>query len=259
MRTIKRIIFHFFVIALLTLFTQIGGVLYILCGPFFIWANNYFGQRWQRKIVKMFLFLLVYLTATFFIVPPLAKWQCGRVPLSIWGNPNLKPQNAFYYCILNHHYVRPELKKATEKIADELAKKYPGTVLCYLDANFPFVDGYPLEPHFSHRDGKKLDISLHWKKAKTGKPIFGSPALLGYGACAEPLPGEYDTEPICREKGNWYRQYAKSGAELFYDETKYTFDEKITKDMIRLFAKNNYIRKILLEPHLKTRLGLGAI
>ena len=135
------------------------------------------------------------------------------------------------------------MKKAAEEVADQLAKKYPGTVLCYLDANFPFIDGYPLEPHFSHRDGKKLDISLHWKTSADKKTIFGNPSFYGYGACAEPLPGEYDTEPICQKKGNWYRRLLKIGAEYFYDKNDFLFDELLTKEMIRLFANHNSIGK----------------
>lgn len=247
---------HFIIIGLLTLFTQIGGVLYLLALPIFYWVNKQFNGRWKKRFFKIAFFTAFYLAATFFIVPPLAKWQCGRVPLPLWSNPNLKPHNVFYYCLLNHHYVKPTMKKAAEEVADQLAKKFPGTTLCYLDANFPFFDGYPLEPHFSHRDGKKLDISLHWKNADDKSPIFGNPSFYGYGACAEPLPGEYDTEPICRGKGNWYRQFEKIGTETFFDKNDYIFDEERSKEMIRLFANHPSIGKILLEPHLKTRLGL---
>jgi hypothetical protein len=33
-------------------------------------------------------------------------------------------------------------------------EKFPGTVTIALDANFPFVNGFPLLPHLSHADGK---------------------------------------------------------------------------------------------------------
>lgn len=255
-RTIKSFTFNLIIVALLTLFTQVGGIIWLLSLPFFQFIK--LEQKWKRRLVKFSLFAAIYLLCTFFIVPPLAKWQCGRVPLPFWSNPNLKPQSVFYYCILNHHYVRPELKVTAEKVAKSLSEKHPGTVLCYLDANFPFINGYPLEPHFSHRDGKKLDVALHWKKSKNDQPIFGTPSFLGYGACAESKKGEIDMEQECKQKGNWFRSFEKKTGELTYDKEKYQFDETITGNMIRLFAQEKSVGKILLEPHLKQRLGLSG-
>lgn len=149
------------------------------------------------------------------------------------------------------------MKTTAENVAKKLFIKNPGTVLCYLDANFPFINGYPLEPHFSHRDGKKLDVALHWQKINNGESIFGTPGFLGYGVCAEPLSGEIDMEPECKGQGNWWRSLEKNTAELFYNKKKYLFDEQTSAEMIRLFANEKNVRKILLEPHLKQRLGFG--
>ncbi len=258
LNTIKRLSLHLFIVCLLTLFTQVGGIIWLLCLPLFYFFFNGIENRWKRRVVKLLSFSSIYLIFTFFLIPPLAKWQCGRVPLPIWSNPNMKPNSVFYYCVLNHHYVRPEMKTAAENVAEKLSEKYPGTVLSYLDANFPFINGYPLEPHFSHRDGKKLDVALHWKKEKNGVPVIGTPGFLGYGICAEPLPEEINMDAECKRKGNWFRDFEKNTAELFYDKKKYRFDEKITGDMIRLFANEKNVKKLLLEPHLKQRLGLGG-
>ena len=59
--------------------------------------------------------------------------------------------------------------------------KYPGTILNYLEANFPFIDKFPLLPHLSHNDGKKLDVSFHYVNAKTGEHTNVVPSWLGYG------------------------------------------------------------------------------
>lgn len=248
---------HLLIIGLLTLFTQIGGVLWLIHIPLYERLPRVFNKTWKITIARLLSFCFFYLLFTLWIVPPLAKWQCGRVPLPVWNNPKLRPHSVFYYVLLNHHYVRPELKQSVEKIADKLSQKHPGAVLCYLDANFPFIDGYPLEPHFTHRDGKKLDIALYWKNVETGASIFGTPSILGYGAAAEPKPGEIDYDEQCRAQGNWYRNLERDYLGHF-DKSKYVFDETISREMIKLFAEDLSIKSILLEPHLKTRLRLEA-
>jgi hypothetical protein len=252
-----KILIHLLMVGLLTLFTQVGGVLWLICLPFFKKIRKKLPNPLQRWAAYALLYSFVYLLATFLIIPPLAKWQCGRVPLPIYKHPHLKPHNVFYYCILNHHYVRPELKAVAENVAKKMAERHPDAVVCYLDANFPFMDGYPLEPHFSHKDGKKLDIALHWKDAKNNQPIFGTPSLLGYGACEGPLPNEVSFDEKCRNEGNWYRNLERDYLGQL-DKENFVFDEKRTKEMIQLFAAEKAIGKILLEPHLKTRLGLAA-
>lgn len=57
-------------------------------------------------------------------------------------------------CFLNRHYVRPELKKTAKETALRMNEKFPGTTVRYLDANFPFLNNFPLLPHLSHHDGK---------------------------------------------------------------------------------------------------------
>ncbi|MBK9017250.1 MAG: hypothetical protein IPM82_26120 [Saprospiraceae bacterium] len=214
------------------------------------------GRPWKRRLLSAFTFLVFYFLVNIFVVPPLAKWQCGRVPLPVFGHPNLKPHHVIYYCGLNHHYVRPEVKATCERVAEKLASKYPGTRIFYLDANFPFFDGYPLEPHFTHRNGTTVDIALHWLDAKTGKQIEGAPTALAYGVSATPLSGEVDLDEKC---GNWLRNIEMNIVQHFYNKENYQLDEARTGEMTRLFSQEKAVRKILLEPHLKTRLGLGRI
>ncbi|MEZ4958875.1 MAG: hypothetical protein R2830_03580 [Saprospiraceae bacterium] len=254
--TFFKVLLHLIIFAVLTLFTQIGGIVWLICLPLFHKINNLFHSRSLCFLAKTGVFTGLYLLTTMLVVPPLAKWQCGRVPLPVWNNSHLRPHNVFYYCILNHHYVKPALKAAAENVAEKMAAKYPDAVICYLDANFPFFDGYPLEPHFSHRDGKKLDVALHWKETARAKPIFGTPSRLGYGASEEPKTGEIDFDDQCKKQGNWYRNLERDYLGRF-DKEKYSFDEERTRDMIRLFAEEKTVGKILLEPHLKNRLGLG--
>ena len=253
MKNLMKLLLHLLWFAFLTLMTQVGGIIWLLCLPLFFWINKKQSVRWKRFLLKTTSFSIIYLLIWWTVIPPLAIRQCGRVPLPVWSNPNLKPHHVFYYCLLNHHYVRPEMKTAAENVARQITEKYPGAAVYYLDANFPFMDGYPLEPHFSHRDGKKLDVALYWIEVKTGKHLEGTPTSLGYGVCAAPEKGEVDYEEKC---GNWYPSLDKRIAERFYLKENYRLNEERTRELIRLFAEEKAVTKILLEPHLKTRLKL---
>lgn len=257
MQKFLRLLGNGIAVGLLTLFTQFGGLLWLACWPLFYWINNKITDYWQRVAAKTAFFSAIYLSMSFFVIPPLAKWESGRVPLTVWGHPHLKPHHVFYYCVLNHHYVRPEVLASCESVAVALADAHPGAVLYYLDANFPFFDGYPLQPHFTHRHGTTMDIALHWQDAHSSEPIQGAPTPLAYGASALPLPGEVDWEDKCRQQGNWYRSIEMKMARPFYREADFKLDEARTKALARLFAEQPNVKKILLEPHLKARLGLS--
>lgn len=245
----KNVLKHFLITVFLTLFTQVGGALWLLFLPFYRKIKSKMNLVWKQRLIGSAVFLLFYTLTSVFLVPPLAKWQCGRVPLPVFGHPNLKPQNVFYFCLLNHHYVRPTVRQSCENAADKMAAKFPGTKTYYLDANFPFFDGYPLEPHFTHRNGTTVDMALAWLDTQSEKPLLGF-----YGLTAKPLPGEVDMEEKCN---NRWRSIEMRVAEHFYEEKNYKLDEPRTAELIRLFSTDKKVRKILLEPHLKTRLGLG--
>lgn len=245
---------HLIIFTAFTFFSQTGGVLWLIFLPIAGRIKKRFGFNWKSSTLSFALFLIFYTSLNTFLVPPLAKWQCGRVPLPVFNHKNLKPHLALYYCMLNHHYVRPAVKASMENVADELAAKFPGTRVYYLDANFPFWDGYPLEPHYTHRNGTTVDIALHWLDAKTGNPIQGAPNLMAYGASATPLPGEVDYDEKCQ---NWNRSIEMKIARRFYNEKAYELDHARTAAMTRLFSEDKSVKKILLEPHLKTRLGLS--
>lgn len=255
MQTIKNSLKHLTNFGLLTLFTQTGGVLYLICLPLFSWANKKYSSHWKRFLLKTASFSILYFFTNIFLVPPLAKWQSGRVPLPIFGNPHLKPHQVVYFAGLNHHYVRPEVRASCERAANQLAAKFPGTKLYYLDANFPFLDGYPLQPHFTHRNGTTVDIALHWLDAKTGKPLDGAPFPLAYGVSETPKPSEVDMEGKC---GNRFRSIEYRITKKLVDLEKYQLDEAKTRELIKQFAEDKSVRKILLEPHLKSRLKLGG-
>ncbi|MFT6738705.1 MAG: hypothetical protein ACJAVF_000190 [Paraglaciecola sp.] len=154
MKLILYFIKSLFIIFFLTILTQIGGVVYLFSTLFFTIIKRVFPSKMPIFLQKTATFLLLYLTITFFIIPPLAKFN-NRIPLPYFSKKaTLKPTNLLTV-ILNRHYVRPQLKQLTERISTKISQQCPGTQLAYLDANFPFWNGFPLLPHISHNDEKK--------------------------------------------------------------------------------------------------------
>lgn len=237
----------------LTILTQIGGVVYLLSRLAHKRITSKFSVKYQRVLAKAAAFFLLYFFFTFLLVPIIAK-PLGRVPLPVTERGHLRPLNILT-CLLNRHYVRPELKEATLKIASSLNAKNPGMVVNYLDANFPFINGFPLFPHLSHNDGKKLDLAFCYKDAQTGLETNNAPSFIGYGICEEPLPGEEDKPAFCDSCG--YKQYNMLRVVVpQYNKKNYVFDAARTTMLTQYFIDNPAVGKIFIEPHLKTRLHL---
>jgi hypothetical protein len=158
-------------------------------------------------------------------------------------------------CLLNRHYVRPKLKITCEEIASKLQQKYkyPRSEIRYLDANFPFKNGFPLLPHLSHNDGRKLDLSFFYLN-KLGEDTNSKPTFSDYGALEKPRKGEYNTADNCKQKGYW--QYSYNQWMTFGIINQLDFDAERTKYLTKAFATHPNIGKVFIEPHLKTRLGL---
>lgn len=206
-------------------------------------------------MLKIAAFAVIYLLLTFSVVPLIAK-QFGRVQLPFAGAEDLKPLNIFTV-LLNRNYVRPALRDVAVRAARDLNQVYPGTTIYYLDASLPFINHFPLIPHLSHNDGKKLDLCFMYTNAATQKPIDGAPSPIGYGVCEEPLPGEINTAAICSEKGFWQYSFLKKIVSQ-KNKKDYVFDGIRTKQIIDLFAASNTIEKIFIEPHLAVRMNLKS-
>lgn len=240
---------------LLTVATQTGGIVLVVSLAVSWHLNKGINNGWKRFAVKIGSFVFIYLLFVFAIVPLIAK-PLGRVPLPLFERNHVRPANAITF-ILNRNYVRPELRRIVYAVSDRVNKEYPGTTLNYLDANFPFIDKFPLFPHLSHNDGKKLDLSFLYKDSKTGEETSEVPSWIGYGICEEPKPGEENRPDYCEKKGYW--QYNALKENLSQESKKdFAFDEVRTKFMINSFVKENNLGKILIEPHLKTRLRLTS-
>lgn len=240
---------------LLTVLTQVGGFVYLFSILTYKLTNKWSKNNYLKATYRFTSFLILYFLTTFLIIPLLAK-PFGRVPLPLKETSHLQPLN-IWTCILNRNYVRPELKQTAFEVAKQMNDKFPGTRINYLDANFPFINKFPLIPHLSHNDGKKLDLSFCYRYANTNEPTNECPSFIGYGICEEPRPNEKNTPYSCDVKGFW--QYSFLSKVISQDNKKdFTFDNEKTKELVNLFAKKTTIGKIFIEPHLKTRLNLTS-
>jgi hypothetical protein len=233
--------------------TQVGGVILLLS----ISLYGLFKERIKSKLTRAFYFLILfsstYLFSIFFLVPFIAK-QFGRVPLPFNEKNHLRPTTRLSF-LLFRNYVRPELRDIAFTVAKQLNKKYPGTKINYLEANFPLINSFSLLPHLSHNDGKKLDLSFYYRDKKSGLATDQVPSFIGYGICEGPKSGEENMPEYCEQKGFWqYNLLPKIVSQS--NKNKFEFDNIRTSAMTNLFCEQNSIGMVFIEPHLKKRLGL---
>ena len=243
------------IICLLTVFTQVGGLVYLLSILTHKLTDKWTSNNYLKATYRFTSFVALYCLTTFLIVPLIAN-PLGRIQLPLTETNHLQPLNILT-CLLNRNYVRPELKQAVFDVAKQMNDKFPGTTTNYLDANFPFIDKFPLIPHLSHNDGKKLDFSFCYRDYKTGESTNECPSFIGCGICEEALPDEENTADFCVGKGFW--QYTFMTKVIAQDNKQdFTFDIEKTRELVNLFSTQPAIGKIFIEPHLKTRLNLTS-
>ena len=234
-----KIIFHLIIFVLLTIITQVGGLVYLI--SILVIRKN--------RLKQILAFTILYLITTFFIIPEVAPFF-GREKIQETESVQI---HSFFYKIANRNYVRPELNTVISKIGKSIDQKHPKLKLTILDANFPFINKFPLLPHLSHNDGRKLDISLMYKDSK-GELTNQKPSTSGYGVFEFPKPNEINQPEKCKSNGSWqydYPKYLTLGT-----NSNLEFSEIATKDLVRSILDNNEIKKVFIEPHLKQRLKL---
>lgn len=237
---------HLLLILTLTAFTQIGGLIYLV----FTFVDPFSkAKRRIHFVLRIFLFIGLYLFFAQVITPFVAK-SFGRVALPI-TNSKLKPATHATW-LANRHYVKEELYELLQETGDQLPE---GMSLVYLDACFPFIDGFPLVGHLSHNDGEKIDLAFIYSNDK-GDYLNDGKSLTGYGVVEPPLSGEVDQPKICDQQGYW--QYALTSNFALYERfPSFQFDLKANKLLLKKLAGHEKTGKIFIEPHLKTRLGLS--
>ena len=250
-----KILLGFFFILVITILTQIGGLVFIISLLTHNPINKKVINAWSRFAIKSLSFLSLYLIFVFALVP-LAAEPLGRVALPLYVTNHLRP-TTIWTCLLNRNYVRPELREIAFKVSESMNKKYPGTIINYLDANFPFIDKFPLLPHLSHNDGEKLDLSFLYIDNGSGKQTDKVPSFIGYGISEEPKLNEENTPAYCSKIGQW--QYSLLSKLISQNnKVNYKFDEQRTKYLVNNFVSDERLGRIFIEPHLKVRLGLTS-
>jgi hypothetical protein len=243
---IVKYLFRFLIFCGLTIITQIGGLVYLVS---LLISKRY---KISKKRYRFSVFLSLYLFFTFLIIPILAP---------LFGRERIEESNhvkahSFFYKLLNRNYVKPELNDALQNIALEFNKTYYDINIVYLDANFPFLNKFPLLPHLSHNDGKKIDLTLIYQ-TKDKKITNKKRSRSGYGIYESPKKGEVNQIEKCKKRGYWqydFPQYLTLGS----INKDLEFSELATRDLILQIVKQTSIKKVFIEPHLKTRLGLKS-
>ena len=229
-------------VLILTILTQVGGIVLLIA----LFIGLFFKRRVAVKTTSVF--IGVYLLFTFLLIPLVAP-KFGRVKVQETDQVKLV---STLYILCNRNYVVPELNDLLQDLGADLADE--NIQLNVLDANFPFIDGFPLLPHRSHNDGRKVDLSLIYETSD-GQISQEVKSRSGYGVFEAPKGKEPKQYEICMEKGNFYYDLAKY---LKFGKVNkdLVFSEKGTRILINALTSSD-IGKLFVEPHLKQRLRLS--
>ncbi|MGH1577082.1 hypothetical protein [Planktotalea sp.] len=218
---------HTVLVVFLTLLTQLGGIAWLIALCF------------KRRLLVFVLSYILLSVSALFLAP-----QFGREPISCFSSGTYRMKSAFF-CAANRQYVTPELKAVLSDVSSSMSAKFPDTTLLILDANFPFISGFPLLPHLSHSDGRKVDIAFFYQENNRFLPnVTKSP--IGYFAFEK---GPTD----CQDRALTLR-WDLAWLQRFWPE--YHLEPKRMSTALKLLSNNARVGKVFLEPHLKSRFNL---
>lgn len=230
-----RLLFHITMIVGLTLLTQLGGV---------AWFAAIITTR--GILQRLFAFVLAYIAISIGAV--YAAPALGREALPCVQNDSTELViHSPVFCALNRHYVTPETAAVTKALAAHMNTLYPGTLTQVLDAGFPFLTGFPLLPHLSHDDGRKVDLAFYYRdqsgylRGVTRSPI-GYWAFESQGA---DCPEQYVS---LRWDMAWLQPYWPD----------ISLDEARVGDAVKWLTSQEQVEKVFVEPPLARRLGVTA-
>ncbi len=219
-----RIFLHASIIIILTLVSQLGGLAWFIA-------------LFLRRRILIFSTAYIALSLSALWIAPML----GREPLPCITGNVLQMQSKIY-CALNRQYVAPDLKDVLIDYAAKMESAFPNTTTLVLDANFPFISGFPLLPHLSHNDGRKVDLAYYYQDDEGYLPgVTRSP--IGYFAFED---GPTDC-PHSAITLRWDMAWLQS----FWPN--YRPEPLRMKAALQVLSTNERVRKIFIEPHLKER------
>ena len=244
-----RIMLHAVAVVFLTILTQIGGVAWLVAMLF----RRFLPSR--RPAVFLLLFLILYAAAT--LAAHEIALRSGRVPLQCFPGRDaslivLSP----FFCVLNRNYVTKDLAEAAQAYAGHMARTFPGTKTLALDANFPFFTGFPLMPHLSHDDGRKLDLALYYRDKEGNFRDGETRSPIGYFAFQQ--PGVNAPQP-CEDRARWLT-LRWDMAWLQGALPDWQIEPRRMREALRWLSnegQNHGIGKIFIEPHIPAGLGIS--
>jgi hypothetical protein len=243
----------------LTALTQIGGLILVIAwAAVSVISRTVKTLRNVRVASIVVLFFVLHAIATVYIVPPLAATLAGREPLNCYPEPgSAYGARSSIYCYLGRNYVRPEARAVLDALAKEMAAKYPGTAVAYLDTSFPFIDGFPLLPHVTHNDGMRIDLAYFYAGSTGSYLPMTTPPPIGYWGFEQ--PGSVESYP-CRDKPRWLTLRWNMEWFQMFVRRDLVLDRRRTESMLLWLVEEgpHYgVRRILLEPYLVDRFEIA--
>jgi len=241
---------------ILTLLTQIGGVILVVVLLIDRCAFRAALRGWRRAAAGVALFASLHAAVSIFALPPLAAAWAGRVALPCRAEPG-RPFAAanLVYCAFNRHYVDARLVALLTEMSRSIDGAFPGTTTLFLDANFPFFNSFPLLPHLSHGDGRKLDIAYYYVGPDQSYLPGATRSPLGYFAF-EQAPTA--SAPLCPERWLTLRWDLNAMQRLFPDRPMDSARTRLALLWLTTEGQKFGIERIFIEPHLATRLGIDS-
>jgi hypothetical protein len=237
---------------LLTILTQVGGLVLLLAWGV---ARTMTPRGWVRAGAVAGGFVVLYAATTAWAIPPLAALG-GRVPLPCRAAPDRRFAAAHpIFCVLNRHYVTPRVVTLLARLAHDLDAAQPGTTTLFLDANFPFLTGFPLLPHLSHDDGRKLDLALFYADANGTYRPGETRSPIGYFAFEQPDPSVTPPCPPALLTLRWDLPWLQAAWPAMPLEPVRT---RAAVDWLVAHADELAVDRLFLEPHLAQRLGVSS-
>jgi len=215
---------HLIIFVFLTLLTQLGGLAWLISLCF------------RRRLASFALAYVALSVGALFVAPIF-----GREPISCLSTDTFRMKSTMY-CAMNRQYVTPELQDVIRDFSTAMDQEFPQTTTLVLDANFPFISGFPLLPHLSHSDGRKVDLAFFYQDNTGFLPgVTRSP--IGYFAFEDGPSNCPDNTVTLRWDMEWLQKLWPT----------YHLEPQRMAMALRLLSEDERVGKVFIEPHLKSR------